>query len=79
MISFSKIYTIISVILFFSEIGLQYVDSLNTTAHNEGWLVFNLTGPLTTWVAIPDLNLGLYLSVTPHGHPSKYHTLLLDH
>lgn len=58
------------------EIELQYVDSLNTTAQNDGWLVFNMTGPLTTWVAIPSLNLGLYLSVTPHENPS--HEIRMD-
>nr|CAD7461938.1 unnamed protein product [Timema tahoe] len=42
---------------------LQYVDAVNTTSDNEGWLILNVTGPLTSWVAFPSSNLGLYLSV----------------
>lgn len=44
---------------------LEFVDSVNTTAGNDGWLLFNLTGPLSSWVAFPHSNRGLYLSVHP--------------
>lgn len=55
----------------FGQHELQYVDAVNTTITNDGWLIFNMKDPLTNWVAIPDLNLGLYISVTPHSNPSR--------
>ncbi|RZF39785.1 hypothetical protein LSTR_LSTR012097 [Laodelphax striatellus] len=43
---------------------LQVIDSTNTTtASEEGWLIFNTTGVISSWVAFPDSNYGLYLSV----------------
>ncbi|PSN54809.1 Protein 60A [Blattella germanica] len=42
------------------EKALRLVD---TAAATGGWLVFNVTGPFTSWVAFPDSNQGLYLSV----------------
>lgn len=50
---------------------LKLVDSVNTTAGSEGWMLFNVTGPLESWVAIPHSNKGLYLSVQPRDKPSK--------
>lgn len=50
---------------------LEYVDSVNTTAGSEGWMLFNVTGPLVSWVAIPHSNKGLYLSVQPREKPGK--------
>lgn len=58
----------------FREHQLQYVDSVNTTHGNEGWLIFNMISPFSNWVAIPSLNLGIYIAVTPHSNPSKYYT-----
>lgn len=37
---------------------------------HEGWLLFNVTGPLTDWVNSAEANLGLMLSVT-HHHSGK--------
>ncbi|KAL0273560.1 UNVERIFIED_CONTAM: hypothetical protein PYX00_006197 [Menopon gallinae] len=51
------------------EHQLQFVDSVNTTHGNEGWLVFNMISPFSNWVAIPSVNLGIYISVTPHSNP----------
>ncbi|XP_075214777.1 TGF-beta family member glass bottom boat [Lycorma delicatula] len=46
---------------------LEYVDSTNTTINQEGWRIFNLTGPLISWIAFPNANRGLYLSVHQSG------------
>lgn len=48
-----------------SERELEYITSINTTAGFTGWLELNLTKCLTTWVAFPDSNKGIYLSVHP--------------
>lgn len=50
---------------------LEFIDCVNTTAGSEGWMLFNVTGPLVSWVAIPHSNKGLYLSVQPRDKPSK--------
>ncbi|XP_065163740.1 protein 60A [Atheta coriaria] len=47
------------------ERELEYITSINTTAGFTGWLELNLTKCLTTWVAFPDSNKGIYLSVHP--------------
>ncbi|XP_021935994.1 protein 60A [Zootermopsis nevadensis] len=44
------------------EKALMLVDSA-AAGPTGGWLVLNVTGPLNSWVAFPDSNLGLYLSV----------------
>ncbi|KAJ8951807.1 hypothetical protein NQ318_019780 [Aromia moschata] len=51
------------------ERELEYVSALNTTAGFSGWLGLNLTACLATWVAFPDSNKGLYLSVHPVSKP----------
>lgn len=53
----------------FRDNQLEFVDSINTTALNEGWLTFNMKDPMRRWVAIPNTNLGVYISVANH---SKY-------
>jgi hypothetical protein len=37
-----------------------------------GWLVLNVTGPFSSWVAFPDSNLGLYLSVHLPDKPGEW-------
>ncbi|XP_069698496.1 protein 60A [Periplaneta americana] len=51
------------------EKALRLVDSV-VTGREEGWLVLNVTGPLSSWVAFPDSNLGLYLSVHLLSRPA---------
>ncbi|XP_014259645.1 protein 60A [Cimex lectularius] len=51
--------------------SLEFVDSVNTTYDNEGWLIFNVTGVFTNWVAFPDSNKGLYLRIYPHDSPGN--------
>lgn len=51
------------------EDKLQYIDSSNTTSEYEGWLIFNMTGVLTSWVVFPQSNKGLYISVTSQKNP----------
>ena len=51
------------------EKALRLVDSAAATG---GWLVFNVTGPFSTWVAIPDSNHGLYLSVHFPEKPGEH-------
>lgn len=51
------------------EKELEFVDAVNTTHSNQGWHVFNMTGPFTNWVAFPNSNLGLYLSVRSSERP----------
>lgn len=49
------------------EKELEYVDSQNTTTDYEGWLRFNTTGVLTSWIhSYP--NSGLYVSVHSLGN-----------
>lgn len=51
------------------ERELEFVTSLNTTANYMGWIELNMTGPLSSWVAFPHSNKGLYLSVHPVDKP----------
>ncbi|KAJ8975828.1 hypothetical protein NQ317_003864 [Molorchus minor] len=51
------------------ERELEYVSALNTTSGFTGWLGLNVTACLATWVAFPDSNKGLYLSVHPVDKP----------
>jgi TGF-beta propeptide. len=47
------------------------VDSVSVGPAGS-WLVLNVTDPLTSWVAFPDLNLGLYLSVHLPNKPGEW-------
>ncbi|GLV38626.1 glass bottom boat [Carabus blaptoides fortunei] len=51
------------------ERELEFVTSLNITADYMGWIELNMTGPLSSWVAFPHSNKGLYLSVHPVDRP----------
>ncbi|KAJ8916211.1 hypothetical protein NQ315_016350 [Exocentrus adspersus] len=51
------------------ERELEYVSALNTSASFSGWVGLNVTACLATWVAFPDSNKGLYLSVHPVDRP----------
>jgi len=51
------------------EKGLVLVDSVSVGPAGS-WLVLNVTDPLNSWVAFPDLNLGLYLSVHLPNKPA---------
>ncbi|XP_034230729.1 protein 60A [Thrips palmi] len=65
-------YTISAYLVVSVEHGekeLEFVDAVNTTHSNQGWHVFNMTGPFTNWVAFPNSNLGLYLSVRSSERP----------
>ncbi|KAK3922427.1 Protein 60A [Frankliniella fusca] len=65
-------YTITAYLVVSADHGekeLEFVDAVNTTHSNQGWHVFNMTGPLTSWVAFPRSNLGLYLSVLSPERP----------
>ncbi|XP_029169043.1 protein 60A [Nylanderia fulva] len=44
---------------------LQYVDAINVTTSQEGWLTLNVTAALDHWVNNPSGNRGLYISVHP--------------
>lgn len=33
----------------------------------EGWIMFNVTDPMITWVTFPNMNLGLYLRIRCEG------------
>ncbi|XP_072390025.1 protein 60A [Diabrotica undecimpunctata] len=48
---------------------LEYISATNVTAGFTGWISLNLTRCLATWVAFPNLNKGLYLSVHPVSRP----------
>lgn len=50
------------------EKAFRLVDSIAATG---GWLVLNVTGPFSTWVAFPDSNHGLFLSVHFPDKPGK--------
>lgn len=56
--------------LIFRERELEYASAVNTTSDNEGWLKLNITRSLSTWIAFPHSNLGIYLSVNPIDRPS---------
>ncbi|KAF4530995.1 hypothetical protein B566_EDAN009739, partial [Ephemera danica] len=53
--------------------GLKKLVELPIDDSHEGWLLFNVTGPLTDWVTSSDSNLGLMLTVLHHhtGHDVK--------
>lgn len=57
--------------LFYRERELNYISSIQTIVGYSGWLRLNLTSCLATWVAFPDSNKGLYLSVHPTNKPGK--------
>jgi hypothetical protein len=46
----------------FRDKVLNYVDSANIS-NDEGWIMFNVTDPMITWVTFPHHNLGLYLRI----------------
>lgn len=51
------------------ERDLEYVSALNTSASSTGWLRLNVTNCLANWVAFPNSNKGLYLSVHQVDRP----------
>lgn len=53
------------------EKELEYVHSINTTSHYQGWLVFNVTAPFMAWTAFQSSNRGLYVSVHRHSKPGN--------
>ena len=55
----------------YSEKDLLLVDSISVGPAG-GWLVLNVTDSLTSWVAFPDSNLGLYLSVHLPDKPGEW-------
>ncbi|KAB0797560.1 hypothetical protein PPYR_08553 [Photinus pyralis] len=67
-------YTVTAYQLINSEEGereLEYIIAVNTTEDFTGWLELNLTNSLSTWVAFPNSNKGLYLSVHPAEKPAR--------
>lgn len=55
----------------YRERELEFVKSVNTTASYSGWLELNITDCLPSWLAFPESNKGLYLSVHPADKPGK--------
>lgn len=53
----------------FRERELEYVSAVNTSASFNGWLGLNVTSSVASWVAFPNSNKGLYLSVHPVDKP----------
>lgn len=51
----------------FGEIRTTVVETKEIWHEQSGWLVFNVTEPMVTWVAFPDKNLGLYLDMKVAG------------
>ncbi|XP_014270831.1 protein 60A [Halyomorpha halys] len=49
-----------------SKERLKLIESRNTTSDYEGWLTFNMTGVLTSWIVFPYSNKGLYISSSTH-------------
>ncbi|CAG9771797.1 unnamed protein product [Ceutorhynchus assimilis] len=59
-------YTVTAYQLINSEEGeseLEYMSEVETTADANGWLGINVTKCLATWVAFPESNKGIYMSV----------------
>lgn len=42
---------------------LSKVDVIEVPHDDDGWLVFNVTGPMINWITFPKSNLGLYLKI----------------
>jgi len=42
---------------------LQFVGTQNTISNFEGWLQFNITNALISWISFSYPNRGLYISV----------------
>lgn len=53
------------------EREMQLVDSVNTTAGQEGWITLNVTESMLHWIKHPEDNNGLHLSVDPHDRSSQ--------
>jgi hypothetical protein len=56
---------------FFSEKAQDQVEPVSAGPPGGGQ-VHNVTGPLSSWVAFPDSNLGLYLSVHLPDKPGEW-------
>lgn len=72
------IFLIIYLSQFYRERELEYVTAINTTAAYSGWLELNVTAPLTTWIAFPDSNKGLYISVHPIDRPGNLYIYYVE-
>ncbi|KAG8199084.1 hypothetical protein JTE90_016221 [Oedothorax gibbosus] len=46
--------------------SLDLVDEMVITNHVNGWMVLNVTGPVSNWIAFPKKNLGLYIKIRSH-------------
>ncbi|XP_067145099.1 bone morphogenetic protein 7-like [Centruroides vittatus] len=47
--------------------GLKYIETITVQANQEGWMSFNVTEAIVTWIAFPAKNLGLYLQIRMEG------------
>ncbi|CAK1549825.1 unnamed protein product [Leptosia nina] len=54
--------------------GLQMEElaAVNTSASAEGWLEFNVTGALATWLGAPADNRGFFITLHPHTQPERH-------
>ncbi|CAN8026994.1 bone morphogenetic protein 7 [Ixodes scapularis] len=59
------------------DIILEPVDNLTIDDKSHGWLTFNVTEPLITWIAFPRENMGLLLQIhcDKTGHEVHPHDL----
>lgn len=54
-----------------SNLKMEQVIAVNTSAGSEGWLEFNVTGSLATWLSAPADNRGFFVTLHPHSQPGN--------
>lgn len=50
---------------------MEQVAAVNTSASAEGWLEFNVTAALASWLGAPADNRGFFITLHPHTQPGK--------
>ena len=56
----------------YSQRHNEFVDSVNTTSGQVGWIILNISKSLEHWIANPRDNKGLLISIVPSAM-AKYH------
>ncbi|CAH4003455.1 protein 60A [Pieris brassicae] len=51
---------------------MEQVAAVNTSASAEGWLEFNVTAALASWLGAPADNRGFFITLHPHTQPERH-------
>lgn len=72
---FIKMFVVTNMVVLlivFRNLKIEQVTAVNTSAGSEGWLEFNVTSPLATWLAAPADNHGFFVTLHPHSQPGSF-------